>query len=167
VCPGALLPKKRWPLEGFIDVMDYVFKQYGMTCTLVGDANDALSLPMQHAIQQRQYIHNMIARSNLFETAEMIKTASLVITNDTSISHMGVAANKPVIIISNGEHYGRFSEYPKEIHDRVFYAYPAYITGSQKSFHELVEEFHNGSQLNIKTISSETVKRLVDKAFAL
>ncbi len=85
-------------------------------------------------------------------------------SNDTGTAHIGAAADIPVVVISNGNHFGRFTEYPKEIHPAVFYAYPPGIADSRLSFDELAAKFENGSSFNIQTISVDTVKRLVDKA---
>lgn len=164
LCPGALLQKKQWPLERFLQIAEYLFQQHRIKSVLVGDRNDIPSVTLRREIAQRSYIVNKIAQTSLFETTHIVQDAAIVVTNDTSISHIGVAFGKPVVIVSNGEHYGRFSEYPKEIHPAVFYAYPPEIANSNRSFEELVAKFKYGSRLNIKTISVDTVKRLVDKA---
>jgi ADP-heptose:LPS heptosyltransferase len=106
----------------------------------------------------------MIGKSDLCQTIALIQGSLLVVSNDTSIAHIGAAADIPVVVISNGNHFGRFTEYPKELHPAVFYAYPPEIAGSRFSFEELVEKFKDGSSLNIQTIAVDTVKNLVDKA---
>jgi ADP-heptose:LPS heptosyltransferase len=164
LCPGALLRKKQWPLERFLQIAEYLFQQHRIKSVLVGDRNDIPSVTLRQEIAQRSYIVNKIAQTSLLETTHIVQDAAIVVTNDTSISHIGVAFGKPVVIVSNGEHYGRFSEYPKEIHPAVFYAYPSEIANSNLSFRELVAKFKYGSRLNIETISVDTVKHLVDKA---
>jgi len=164
LCPGALLAKKRWPLKRFIELAGYLHSAHNLTSVIVGDRNDIPSPGLKRLMDERPYIRNLIAQTTLSETMRIVRGAVLVVTNDTSISHAGAALGRPVVICSNGEHYGRFSEYPKEICPTVWYAYPPAIAGSGASFDELVRRFRYGSRLDIGTISLETVERLADRA---
>ena len=164
VCPGALLSKRRWHIENFLHLIDYLHSKYGLTSFLVGDIHDLPAQKEQQSIAERSYVTNMIGKSDLCQTIALIQGSLLVVSNDTSIAHIGAAADIPVVVISNGNHFGRFTEYPKELHPAVFYAYPPEIAGSRFSFEELVEKFKDGSSLNIQTIAVDTVKNLVDKA---
>jgi ADP-heptose:LPS heptosyltransferase len=164
LCSGALLRKKKWPIEQFLQIAEYLFKRYSMHSVLLGDRHDIPTSDVQQEILRRKYIVNKIAHTTLLETARIVENAVIVVTNDTSISHIGIAFHKPVVIVSNGEHYGRFSECPKEIHPAVFYAYPPEIADSRRSFAELVAQYKYGSRLNIRTITADTVQRLIDRA---
>jgi ADP-heptose:LPS heptosyltransferase len=164
ICPGALLTKKRWPLKNFIPVMDYLYAKYKISSILVGDHRDIPSAQDTRSLAECPYIKNLIGKTSLFQTTIIIQESTIVVSNDTCVSHIGVASDKPVVVISNGEHYGRFSEYPKEIYSLIFYAYPPEIANSMLSFNELVKKYQYGSRLNINSIQVETVQQLIDKA---
>ena len=164
VCPGALLLKRRWQMKNYLRIIDYLHSEYGLNSFLVGNIHDLPSQKEQQSVSERSYITNMIGKSDLTQTIALIQGSRLVVSNDTSTAHIGAAADIPVVVISNGNHFGRFTEYPKEIHPAVFYAYPSEISESRLSFEELAAKFENGSSLNIQTISVDTVKYLVDKA---
>ncbi len=167
ICPGALYVEKRWPLEKFIQVIDYLHTKFGLVSTLVGDIYDLPSDHTIHLLAERPYVTNFIGTVSLTQTTAIIQDAALVISNDTSVAHIGVAANRPVIVLSNGQRYGRFTEYPKEIYQYIYYAYPPEIATTILSFDELVKKFQYGSRLDIKAIEVETVFRLIDKALSL
>jgi len=165
ICPGSLLIKKRWPMKCFIQVMDFLYTTHGISSVIVGDHRDLPSKEDTYILSQHPYITNHINKLTLAETVEIIQLCKLVVSNDTSVSHIGVATKKPVFVISNGEHYGRFTEYPKEVYDKIYYAYPPTITTSHLNFKELVELYQYGSRLDIKTISVQAVIDIIEKSF--
>ncbi len=146
--------------------MDFLYTAHGMSSVIVGDRWDIPSKEDTYILSQRPYITNHINKLTLAETVETIQLCRLVVSNDTSVSHIGVAAKKPVIVISNGEHYGRFTEYPKNIYDKIYYAYPPAITASHLNFEELVELYQYGSRLDIKTISVQAVIDIIEKSLS-
>ena len=164
LCPGALLRKKRWQTKNYIQIARYLHLQYGIASILVGDIHDRPSNEERRTLVELPFITDMIGKNNLVQTIALIQGALLVVSNDTSIAHIGVAADVPVVVVSNGYHFGRFTEYPKEIYKSIFYVYPPDIMKSKLSFDELVAKFQYGSRLDIKTISLETVQLLIDKA---
>lgn len=162
ICPDALLAKKRWHLKYFLEVSNYLYNKYNLTSIFVGGTK-VLSNNQMKILERASYIVNKIGKTTLQETSELINQSSLVISNDTAVSHIGVALDKPVVVISNGEHYGRFT-YPPQVYNKIYYAFPPAMNCSTIPYEELVKRYKYGSFLNINTISVDEVIRLAEKA---
>ncbi|HVN48736.1 MAG TPA: glycosyltransferase family 9 protein [Bacteroidota bacterium] len=163
LCPGAVVAKRRWRLKNFLQTAEYLHAQYNMASILVGGPQDQPSQNDLKEIEQRPYITNLIGKISLCQTIALIQKSQLVVSNDTGISHIGVAADVPVVVVSTGNHYGRFTEYPPEVYSKIFYAYPPEMNQSRRSLEELVEEFRDGSTLNINSILPKTIVSLIQK----
>lgn len=106
---GASYIQKTWPLNNFIEIAQYI--PYN-TIVLCGDkteqpiADEFLSL-----YKGDKTIFNLTGKTSLIELISIISTASFIITNDTSASHIAVATKTPSICILGGGHYGRFHPY--------------------------------------------------------
>ncbi|MBI4429727.1 MAG: glycosyltransferase family 9 protein [Ignavibacteriales bacterium] len=161
LCPDALHPKKRWRFANFLDISDYLFSRYNLSSVLVG-GRQVRSVNTLKMIERRPHVNNQLGKTSLTETARLVRESSLVISNDTSVSHIGVALNKRVIVLSNGEHYGRFT-YPSEVYRMIHYAFPQEISNSTDSYDRLVQRFKYGSRLDINSIKPSTVIDLVDR----
>jgi ADP-heptose:LPS heptosyltransferase len=164
ICSGASYSTRRWLTDKYIQVAEYVHQRYGMASIFVGGPQDVISDEELCLFKERPYLTNAIGTTTIVQTMELIQNASLVVSNDTSVAHIGAALNIPVVVISNGNHFGRFTEYPKEIYQHIYYAYPPEITSSKLSFSDLVKKYEYGSWLDINSIQVETVLQLINKA---
>ncbi len=161
VCPDAQLTKKRWSLTKFIVVSEYLYNVYNVESIYVGGR---LLNSQQHLIDNKPFIRWKVGVTNLQETTEIIACSLFVLSNDTAVSHIGVALNKPVIVISNGEHYGRFT-YPSEVYNNIFYAFPPALSSVRSSTKDLIQKYKYGSFLDIDEVSIQHVEELVDTVY--
>ena len=60
---------------------------------------------------------DLVGRTTLGELAEVLRSASVVLTNETSAVHIAAAVGAPVVCILGGGHYGRFAPYELEVTD--------------------------------------------------
>ena len=164
ICPGAYVPKRRWYVKNFIQTADYLHSRYNISSVFVGGVQDKPSPTEQQAMDKRLYITNFIGAIKLPRTVALIQKSILVVSNDTGIAHIGAAADVPVVVVSNGNHFGRFTEYPKDVYESIFYAYPSEIAQSNLPFQELVDLFDNGSMLDINSIPVDKIFPLIDRA---
>jgi ADP-heptose:LPS heptosyltransferase len=102
-------------------------------------------------------------KTSLKDIIDIIQRSTIVISNETGIAHLSLALDVPTIVLSNGNHYGRFTEYPKELNAPVFYAYPPQLINSGLSFSELVQKYNVASDLDIATINPEAIYHLIDQ----
>ena len=108
----------------------------------------------------------MTGKSSLTELAIIIKNSELLISNDSAAVHIAAAVGKKFLCISNGERFGRFLPYPKEIFDQGYYIYPDVIKNSEHTIEELSELYMFDSKLDIDSISIEEVINLCDRILA-
>jgi ADP-heptose:LPS heptosyltransferase len=128
----------------------------------VGSIKDNISEHDNRLINGREHIINYIGKNSLVQTIFVIQNAFIIISNDTGLAHIGAISNIPVVVVSNGNHYGRFTEYPKELGVKVLYAYPPQLINSKLSFSKLVQKYQYRSDLDINTIGVEMVYPLID-----
>ncbi len=158
ICPDAQLYKRRWDINNFLILSEHLYEQYQLVSVYIGGKPiDSRN----NELKNREFIIDLTGKTTLTETAEILSTASLVISNDTGVSHIGVALDKPVVVISNGNHYGRFT-YPHEIYKDIHYIFPPHLKQSSIPFDELVKRYKYGSPLDINTIRIEEVKEKIE-----
>lgn len=58
-----------------------------------------------------------VGKTSLSGFAEVLRSANVVITNETSALHIGAAVGVPVVSIMGGGHFGRFAPYDVEVID--------------------------------------------------
>ncbi len=152
---GAKLPLRRWDLRKFLGVCDQLHEEKGWTFAAVGGSKEELSGYDENAMRTREYLCDGVGRWSLLQTIAVIRQSRLLVSNDTGIAHIGIAVGVPTIVISNGNHFGRFTEYPAEMERRVTYVYPPAVRVSNESFRDLVRRFAKESNLDINSIQVE------------
>jgi ADP-heptose:LPS heptosyltransferase len=160
MCPDAQLYKRRWDINNFLILSEHLYKQYQLISVYTGGKPiDRENIELKN----HQFIIDLTGKTTLTETVELISAASLVVANDTGVSHIGVALDKPVVVISNGNHYGRFTYLP-EVYDKISYVFPPKFYKYNFTSEQLVQNYKYGSFLNINTITIEQVLKTVHNA---
>ena len=67
-----------------------------------------------------------------------------------------------IFVISNGNHYGRFTPYPKNMAPNYHVIYHPVIEKDIDNYKKLSNSYGYGSNLDINEISFESVKRKID-----
>jgi hypothetical protein len=77
---------------------------------------------------------------------------------------MAVALNsKNIFIISNGNHFGRFIPYPREITENYFPIYHPEIEKNLEHYEKLSNMYGYGSQLDINEITpQQVIRKIID-----
>lgn len=114
VFPAASMEVKRWPLENFGKLAKKVYEKSGMTLVVCGTKHDepAVLEFLKHA--QGVPVVNVIGKTSIMQFMEVIGRASLIITNDTSAYHIGVAKQVDTVMICGGYTYDRYAHYQYE-----------------------------------------------------
>ena len=100
-------------------------------------------------------LFNKSGETNFMELVHYIRHAAILISNDTSAAHIGVATDTKVVTISNGQHIGRFSPYPQDVYSNNIAVYPPAIQNQldkQEEISSFFEKYRYGSDLNINDI---------------
>ncbi len=114
IAPGASWQPKRWPLGHFAELVEKLDSQFNLHFVLVGSQDD-------HKLCERlaqdlglSNLTNLAGQTSLLELVELVREATLVVTNDSAPVHIAVATHTPSVCILGGGHFGRFLPYKIE-----------------------------------------------------
>lgn len=99
LCPGSTNSRaKRWPAERFAAVADMLVERTGAEIVLVGAAEE-LEISSEVAGHMRARPVVLTGRTDLAQTAAVLKASDLLVTNDTGPAHIAAAVGCPVVVI--------------------------------------------------------------------
>lgn len=162
---GASSKNRKWPIENFAELGKYLKKKHGFEIVLCGAAEDLEGIKRFKKICDEKFI-NLIGKTSLIDMINIIRKASFLISNETFAPHMSVALDIPVLVIYNGNHFGRFVPYPKEIADNYYVVYHPEIDENLEDYKKLSNTYGYGSNLDIREISLDKVIEKLDRIFA-
>jgi len=110
---GAFGADKRWPLERFAAAAKAVAEEHGLGVILCGGPGEEY-LSDEFGRHFAGEFLSLMGKTTLLELADVIRRASLTISNDTAAGHIAVAQRCPSVIVTPGNHVGRFFPYPDE-----------------------------------------------------
>jgi ADP-heptose:LPS heptosyltransferase len=116
--PGSQLPSRRWPAERFAEVADALAME-GLRVVLTGTRAEA-SITARVMAAMREPAMDLAGRTSLGALAAVIGRARLLVSNDTSVSHIAAATRTPSVVISCGADPVRWAPLNQELH-RVLY----------------------------------------------
>lgn len=151
---------RKWSMGNWIGLIKELSDVFQGKIVLAGgpdDKKNALMI-MKHFSSFDQLI-NYCGKTSLLDLISIISRANGMISNETSAAHLAVALDTPVLVLSNGNHYGRFSPYPESITTKYKVLYPEEIE-SLKEEALRIRSYGPGSKLNINSI---TVSRVIDQ----
>lgn len=111
ICPGASSPVKRWPVDRFAKVADYLVERYNTDIYLCGGTEEeqaAKELISLSTYPER--IINRVGKSLFREWASMVQYAKIVVGNDSATLHMAAAYRVPSVCIAGV--YDKFQFFP-------------------------------------------------------
>lgn len=112
IFPSASTYLKCWPIDRYVELTKKIYKKTGLMLLLCGTEKDRKIID-----EYKEYLKNqvpycdIVGKTKLLEFINIIKRASLVVTNDTSTYHIAVVCEVPVAIITGGYTYNRYVEY--------------------------------------------------------
>ena len=112
--PGAAWPIKLWPAERFGEIAARIHDETGWTGIACGLASDFSATGELIAHARTAPIMDACGKTTLPELAGVIAGAKLIVTNDTSATHLAAALRVPTVVVLGGGHFGRFLPYPAE-----------------------------------------------------
>ncbi|MFH1415989.1 MAG: glycosyltransferase family 9 protein, partial [Elusimicrobiota bacterium] len=151
--PGAGLPSRRWPVERFIEIIDYLIKKKCYNIILSGSINEKIIGDII-AKEFPGKINNLSGKTSLMKIAGIISKSKLLITNDTGILHIGAALNAPMIAIMGPGDFIRYDPGVISANARVLY------NGMNCS---PCEKYDCKDLKCLKSISVEEVKKAIDE----
>jgi ADP-heptose:LPS heptosyltransferase len=162
---GASARFRKWDIKKFVKIGQTIEKRNGYKIVLAGgpsDISDALEFEGYYC---DEFI-NLVGKTSLVELLDVLDSSKMIVSNETSAPHFAYALGvKRIIVISNGNHYGRFTPYPKEMTNRYHVLYPPQIEMHLDDEAYLIRNYSEGSSLDINTITVESVLEKIDEIF--
>jgi len=155
---GASSTHRKWSVENFAKIGIWLKERYGYEIVLCGALSD-VSDALQFAKNFNSSYIDLVGKTSLLELLHVIKNGSLMVSNETSAPHFAVAVNMAnIFVLYNGNHFGRFTPYPKDIAPNYHAIYHPEIQKNLLNYRKLSNSYGFVSNLNINEISVEIVK---------
>jgi ADP-heptose:LPS heptosyltransferase len=113
--PGASWIGKAWPVASFVQIGHRLLKRGYHIVVAGGPADTELTTSLVDAL--RDNVCDLSGKTSLSDLAEVLRGAAAIVTNDTSVLHIGAAVGTPVVCVLGGGHFGRFAPYDVEFSD--------------------------------------------------
>jgi len=115
VAPGASWSRKQWPIEQFLKLAQKLVSQRGLKIVLCGSSDDFLLCEHISKGLPANCVRNLAGKTTLTEYVEIIRSATLLVCNDSAPVHIAAATHTPSVCILGGGHFGRFLPYTPEV----------------------------------------------------
>jgi ADP-heptose:LPS heptosyltransferase len=158
---GASANFRKWSIENFGEVAKWIKCNLGYEIVLCGGKEDIESAKIFEQVYNDTYF-NLVGKTSLIDLLFVIKNSKMIISNETFFPHMAVALNsKNIFVIYNGNHFGRFIPYPREITENYFPIYHPEIEKNFEHYEKLSNMYGYRSQLDINEITPQLVIRKI------
>ena len=112
--PGASVPERRWPADRFAAVVDTLADR-GFRVVLTGSAGECgLTREVSAAATCRPI--DLAGKTDLGTLGVLLSRASLLVCNDTGVSHVADGLGTPSVVISTGDNPARWSPVDRRRH---------------------------------------------------
>ncbi len=160
---GASSGFRKWPITNFVEVGHFLKSKYNYDIVLCGGPSDTEEAEKFYKSANYKYV-DLVGKTSLIDLLYVIYNANLMIANETSAPHFAVALEMTnIFVISNGNHFGRFTPYPKEISKNYYVIYHPEIEKDLDDYKKLSNRYGFGSNLDINDISFEQVITKINK----
>lgn len=166
--PGAGRSYRQWNAENYALIANHIIDRFNLKVVIGGGTAElAIADTIISYVKNKEMVVSIAGKNSLVDFIKILKNTKLLISNETGAVHMAAALDVNTICISNGNHFGRFNPYPKDISDKIEYFYPEYIEVRKNDKEFLKEKFKVRSTLNINTISPSKVISRVDQLLGI
>lgn len=121
---GSSDHKRNWQKEKFLEIIKLLLEFTNEKIIIAGGPSEVpISSYLLGALPSSQRIVDTTGGTRLPELIELISTAKLVITNETSTVHIAVASEVPTICLVGGGHFDRFVPYTDNMNNKPICVY--------------------------------------------
>jgi ADP-heptose:LPS heptosyltransferase len=115
--PGASRPDRRWQVEQFAAVGDALAMRHGHVVLTGSDSEGELTREV--ASRMHAPVVDLAGRTDLGALAALLASASVVICNDTGISHLAASVRAPSVVVFTGSNPARWAPLDRHLHRAV------------------------------------------------
>jgi ADP-heptose:LPS heptosyltransferase len=113
--PGARPPARRWPVEYFAALANYVVHRFGAQIILTGRPEEETTI-QQIKHYMTTHALNLTGKTSLGGLAALMSRLDLFVSNDTGPAHLAVAVDCPSITLFGPADYRRWAPLDQERH---------------------------------------------------
>jgi lipopolysaccharide heptosyltransferase I len=110
--PGSARSDKCWPIERFAALADKISSQFHLSIVATGTASETSDVEKLQALTNVS-IANFAGLTNLTELIALLRTAKLVVSNDTGPGHIAAALDTPLVLIFGPTNPARVAPYER------------------------------------------------------
>lgn len=115
--PGASVAVRRWPIAQFAALGDQL-AAVGWDVVLTGTAIEAeLTRAVQAQMQHRAI--DLAGKTNLGSLAVLLRSAQLLVCNDTGVSHLAAALRTPSVVLFSDSDLNRWRPIDHQLHRAI------------------------------------------------
>ena len=160
---GASSNLRKWSTENFSKAGNYLNSEYGYDIVICGSSNDSKEAKLLER-QCKDKVVNLAGKTSLIELVSVISHGDLILSNDTLAPHIAVTLDvSNIFVLFNGNHFGRFAPYPREICENHHVIYHPSLVENLKEYKNTNHIYQLGSDLCINDISFKMVKKKIDE----
>lgn len=156
---GASSPYRKWPNEHFITLGTYL-ASLGLEIVICGGKEDKKNGQLiTKALEDKKIkAHNLCGKTTLSGLAAIVYNGNHLISNETSCVHIAKAVrHDKVFVVYNGNHFRRFTPYPKSIGGEYHGIYHPIIMANPDAYGVISNFLQLPSKLDIRAITPQSV----------
>lgn len=120
IAPTAGNPRRRWPIERFIELISRIRATTAIDCAVIGQPHEFSPAEYGALRDSRLVDHDFIGKkTSLLDFTGLLGHADWVIAHDSAVAHWSAATRVRCVVIVGGGHYKRFLPYPQDIASQV------------------------------------------------
>ena len=108
--PGSTDPDKCWPVERFAALAEKIASRFGLPIVATGTASEAGFIE-RLSTSAHVPVTNFAGRTTLGELIALLRTARLVVSNDTGPGHIAAALGTPLVLMYSWSNPARIAPY--------------------------------------------------------
>lgn len=108
--PGSTDPDKRWPVERFAALADKIASKFHLSIVAAGNASEAGLIESLKSLAHVP-VANLAGRTSLGQLIALLRTARLVVSNDTGPGHIAAALGTPLVLMYSWSNPARIAPY--------------------------------------------------------
>lgn len=112
--PGSNEPGRRWPFKSYVELAERLLAD-GWRVAFVGTRSECWDDELLCNIARHPGVSDMTGHTTLAALLDLMKNASLVVSNDTGPAHLSIAIGAPTVVIVGGGHFSSFVPYPADV----------------------------------------------------
>jgi ADP-heptose:LPS heptosyltransferase len=164
---GASVRSKKWSIQKFAKVAKHITINYGLEIVLLGGTTDRKDSIKFSKYFTKNFI-NLVGKTSLIDLLYIIYNGKLMISNETLAPHLAVSLERnDIFVISNGNHLGRFTPYPKEICQNYYAIYNQKIEKNFAYYKKYCNNHRHKKMLDINEISVNKVIKRIDSFYKI